>query len=111
MLDMIDDPCQLSLLPSSEIEPWITSYASRCNKKMETNTIDLLAVAMSIFVTRILIVLAKSCHFTRLRAEQQGNSQVVVDVEMLKRVLKSNPQALGPLVGPILDSLLIHSVP
>ena len=78
---------------------------------MAANTTDLLAVGMSVFVTRILILLAKSCHFSRLQAEQQGDSQVVVDVEMLKRVLKSNSQALGPLAGPILDSLQIHSVP
>ena len=111
MIDLIDDPRQLSLIPSSGIESWAISYSNRQNKKMATNTIDFLAVGVSVFVTRILIVLAKSCHFTRLQAEQQGNSQVVVDVEMLKRVLKSNPQALGPLTGPILDSLLIHSVP
>ena len=111
MIDLIDDPRQLSLIPSSRIEPWVISNSSRQNKKMAANTIDFLAVGMSVFITRILIILAKACHFTRMQAEQQGNSQVVVDVKMLRRVLKSNPQALGPLTGPMLDSLLIHSVP
>ena len=31
--------------------------------------------------------------------------------ENVEEILKSNPQALGPLTGPMLDSLLIHSVP